>query len=146
MADWTNIPDVDVEAGGIPKGSTITALRDNVTAAFEGAVGGPKLVNNAVANSTLSAGKFQTSNTERDWVLGRNAGAGAGVVGSYLLAFNTTGGSSTNFGQTVSGSTLNPASAGGDAQSVSLSGTWRCMGHHIGAGAANRTTLWLRIS
>jgi len=58
MADWTNIPDVDVEAGGIPKGSTITALRDNVTAVTEGAAGAPKIVNNAIANGTISEEKL----------------------------------------------------------------------------------------
>ena len=48
MADWTNIPDVDVEPGGIPKGSTITALRDNVTALAQGAAGAPPIANAAL--------------------------------------------------------------------------------------------------
>jgi hypothetical protein len=41
MADWTNLPNTAVGVGGLPSGTTVTALRDNPVAIVEGAPGAP---------------------------------------------------------------------------------------------------------
>ena len=43
MADWTNLPNQAVGVGGLPSGTTVTALRDNPVAIAEGAPGAPKV-------------------------------------------------------------------------------------------------------
>ena len=43
MADWTNLPNQAVGVGGLPSGTTVTALRDNPVAIAEGAAGAPRL-------------------------------------------------------------------------------------------------------
>ena len=42
MADWTNLPNTAVGVGGLPSGTTVTALRDNPVAIAEGAAGAPR--------------------------------------------------------------------------------------------------------
>ena len=44
MADWTNLPNQAVGVGGLPSGTTVTALRDNPVAIAEGAAGAPRVV------------------------------------------------------------------------------------------------------
>jgi hypothetical protein len=41
MADWTNLPNTAVGVGGLPSGTTVTALRDNPIAIAEAATGAP---------------------------------------------------------------------------------------------------------
>lgn len=43
MADWTNLPNTAVGVGGLPSGTTVTALRDNPIAIAEGAAGAPRV-------------------------------------------------------------------------------------------------------
>ena len=43
MADWTNLPNQAVGVGGLPSGTTVTALRDNPVAIAEGAPGAPRV-------------------------------------------------------------------------------------------------------
>ena len=43
MADWTNLPNQAVGVGGLPSGTTVTALRDNPIAIAQGAAGAPRL-------------------------------------------------------------------------------------------------------
>jgi len=43
MADWTNLPNLAVGVGGLPSGTTVTALRDNPIAIAEGAAGAPRV-------------------------------------------------------------------------------------------------------
>ena len=42
MADWTNLPNTAVGVGGLPSGTTVTALRDNPIAIVKGAPGAPR--------------------------------------------------------------------------------------------------------
>jgi hypothetical protein len=44
MADWTTLPNTAVGVGGLPSGTTVTALRDNPVAIAEGAAGAPRNV------------------------------------------------------------------------------------------------------
>ena len=43
MTDWTNLPNAAVGVGGLPSGTTVTALRDNPIAIAEGAAGAPRV-------------------------------------------------------------------------------------------------------
>ena len=161
MADWTNLPNQAVGVGGLPSGTTVTALRDNPVAIAQGAAGAPRVQTAAIQNGAVNASKLATGNSERDWVLARTAGASAGAVGTYAFLGGALG-ENSNFGQTRAGSQLNPVgivglntflqngfvSAGTSfrAQSVSLSGTWRCMGIAFGGSGASGASLWIRIS
>jgi hypothetical protein len=52
MADWTTLPNTAVGVGGLPSGTTVTALRDNPVAIAQGAAGAPRLYGKAaVPNS-----------------------------------------------------------------------------------------------
>lgn len=139
MTAFTSLPNGAVQPGGRPRGSTITALRDNPIAMFEGDATAPKL-----QFAALDVG-FST----------------AGGIGSYCFARATSG---VAFGATIAGSALFPTSAAwnvpmtsgantGFASGAALSGTWRCMGSYsvtspayTGGGAMSGATLWLRIS
>lgn len=172
MADWTNIPDSNIEPGKPIRSIDGLALRDNPIAIAEGAAGAPKIETAGIAVNE----RMTTAN-----VLGRTAGASLGAVGTYALLRRT---SNVNPGNTVAGSglvyagALNAVSAdGGSASfddnpptnrpilsfsmsagaSTAPAGTWRCMGRiatssNVGSVAGNRTssstgaTLWLRIS
>jgi hypothetical protein len=69
MADWTNLPNTAVGVGGLPSGTTVTALRDNPVAIAEGAAGAPRIVGRSAATlleyltqfpfSGLSPGSFE---------------------------------------------------------------------------------------
>ena len=63
MADWTNLPNTAVGVGGLPSGTTVTALRDNPVAIAEGAAGAPKV--NGRALDKVFAG-FLTFGTTGD--------------------------------------------------------------------------------
>ena len=138
MATWTTITDTALEPGKPIRSVDGLALRDNVTALAEGAAGAPRIENAAFDAAVLGSEKFQTGTTERDWVLARNAGAGAGVIGTYAFAWTAL---SRGFGAIVSGGNLFPSDTV-DLDSSSLPGTWKCMGSASGSSS----TLWLRIS
>jgi len=138
MTTWTTIPNTAVAAGGRPRGSVITALRDNPVAIAEGASGAPR-----VAFAATSAGI---------------AGASVGSIGTYGF-FSRNDPVAT--GVTVAGSTLGYAAAINQIQIAgngslasgsfgSPSGTWRCMGYMNYSGSTDVTgavaSLFLRIS
>ena len=140
MADWTNITNQAVGVGGLPSGTTVTALRDNPVAIAEGAAGAPRVDLPAIVDAL--------------------AAVPAGSRGSYVWA--RRGSINVNYGDTAAGSSLQPTSAvwevGGTGASAdvgsALSGTWRCMGRNtvdkLVGTEPNRfvrfATLWLRIS
>ena len=94
MADWTPIPDVDVEPGGIPKGSTITALRDNVTALAQRSAGAPVIV-----GAIYDYQEFTASGT---WTKPANAQAGDRVI-VHVVGGGGAGGRNTDEGITGGG-------------------------------------------
>ena len=55
MADWTNLPNAAVGVGGLPSGTTVTALRDNPVAIAEGAAGAPRVSSRALGGLILPA-------------------------------------------------------------------------------------------
>ena len=167
MADWTNLPNQAVGVGGLPSGTTVTALRDNPVAIAEGAAGAPRIEDAALDTTVTNAG--------RDWVAARIVGAAAGAVGTYVFAWRNSTATPPAFGGTVAGSELRPAgftSAGGvrfgsfspnstffpsseiiygsnGSGRAALTGTWRCMGEARRVSSIEGDyphTLWLRIS
>jgi hypothetical protein len=62
MADWTNLPNTAVGVGGLPSGTTVTALRDNPVAIAEGAAGAPKIKSKALEGFMLSTFSAAGSN------------------------------------------------------------------------------------
>ena len=58
MADWTPLPNQAVGVGGLPSGTTVTALRDNPIAIAQGAAGAPR-ANGKMAATLL---EYATSN------------------------------------------------------------------------------------
>ena len=61
MADWTNLPNAAVGVGGLPSGTTVTALRDNPVAIAQGAAGAPRV--QARGLSPFLLGKLAGSGT-----------------------------------------------------------------------------------
>jgi len=152
MTTWTNITDASLEPGKPVRSIDLLALRDNAIAITEGAAGAPKIetasmtansINgDRLSNGTTGAEKLQSGTTERDWVLGRNAGAAAGAVGSYAMALST----GATFGDSLAASSLRPSNADGTIFNAAPSGTWRCMGMAGVGSGANIVTIFLRIS
>ena len=149
MADYTDLPDTAVGIGGIPSGTTVTALRDNAIAITEGAVGAPRIVDAALdTGAATAAGKTWVGlRIETSPVLLALAGASVGVVGTYAFCEYSPN-AVIDPGDTTSGSNLNYTSAGTDRPGLgTLSGTWRCMGYADGTSSgADENTLFLRIS
>lgn len=150
MSDWTNIPDATFDPDKPILGSTHLAIVKNFGAFANGDAGAPRLQNAAINDAAVTASKLATSDNERDWVAGRTAGIGAGVVGSYaLMQVSALVGSAQGPGDTLAGSSLRFSDAAGARISATVpDGTWRCMGS-CGSGsdaASERVTLWLRIS
>jgi hypothetical protein len=140
MADWTTLIDAAVSVGGLPSGTTVTALRDNPIAIAEGAVGAPR-----IADAALDTGAATTAGI--DWVVKRTPTT-VDAVGSYALARIdlTPVNFPFNAGSTVAGSSLKPANTDGGSQAASFSGTWRVMGFADDGSNSTETTLCLRIS
>lgn len=138
MTTWTTIPNAAVAAGGRPRGSVVTALRDNPVAIAEGASGAPRIAFAAIVDAM--------------------AGVSVGAIGTYGF-FRTNDDLAT--GATVAGSTL---AYGGAINSIAISasgnlacgafgspsGTWRCMGFLQIANSTDVTgtgaSLFLRIA
>ena len=54
MADWTNLPNQAVGVGGLPSGTTVTALRENPIAIAQGAAGAPRNVSASLASRLVA--------------------------------------------------------------------------------------------
>ena len=153
MAEFTAIPDANLEPDKPARSIDALALRDNPIAIAEGAAGAPRIRTAAIQDLAVTSAKLATGTTERDWVLARNAGASVGAVGTYafLRPNNST---AYGPGATLAGSNLRYSGAASNTTvSVTVSdggtpaGTWRCMGNRAGIGeVAVIATLWLRIS
>lgn len=142
MADWTPPTLISVD-------QPITAEQGNMfqynpVAITEGAVGAPRIQDAALGSTVTAAGSA--------WVQARLAGSTAGGVGSLAFAIWNLGGGSTTileYGNTVAGSQLRPTNVtGAIGATVSLSGTWRCLGRAVYAGTSDQQsiTLFMRVS
>jgi hypothetical protein len=61
MTTWTDLTNSAVSVGGIPAGSTITALRDNDSALAEGSTGAPRIHGEAAARESTGLTVVVTS-------------------------------------------------------------------------------------
>lgn len=141
MPDYTDLPDTAVGIGGVPSGTTVTALRDNPLAIAEGAAGAPRIQtagigDSAVTNAKIAAGtigseKLQTGTDERNWVGARIGDLNFNATGTYIFAENRSGGT-LDTGDTVSGADLRASSTTTSRGGVSnLTSTWVCMGYAL---------------
>ena len=88
MADWTTLPNAAVGVGGLPSGTTVTALRDNPVAIAEGAPGAPRIYGDAAATF--------------DEYAADNPLAAVGVTGDLFDVFNAFSGSFASISTTSS--------------------------------------------
>ena len=89
MADWTNLPNQAVGVGGLPSGTTVTALRDNPIAIAEGAAGAPR-ANGKMAATLL---EYATSNPLTGLLAG-NLFLDPGLFDDYTFSDTNTSSSS----------------------------------------------------
>lgn len=178
---WSTITDTVLQVGKPIRALTLRLLRDNITALANGDSGAPRIKNAAydtgsitgdkvaagtiagdriapytiwydrIAADSIGAFHLRLDTPERDWVLGRIAGLGAGAVGSYVLADFPSGVSPITYGNTYAGSGLRPASVSTTGSSVTgaqsgfpLSGTWRALGNQTVAGTGG-ISLFVRV-
>lgn len=142
MADWTDIPDAQLEPGKAIRSSIGIAFRDNVVAQAEGAAGAPKTQTAALEDDAVTADKLSETTAERGWVNGRIATSGVGDVGTYAMLYRAS--ASASPGEVVSDGLY--FSNAGAVAGTPVGGSWRCMGEITGSGPGEQSTLWLRIS
>jgi len=137
MTTWTTIANTAVAAGGRPRGSLMTALRDNPVAIAEGAAGAPRVAFAAIVDAM--------------------AGVTVGGIGTYgffrspdIATGATIAGSSLVYAGAIT--SINIAGNGNMSAGASgaPSGTWRCMGYVSKAESTDVTgtvaSLFLRIA
>ena len=90
MADWTNLPNLAVGVGGLPSGTTVTALRDNPIAIAEGAAGAPRVEARAIEFVDLAL-RDGSGTSALGW-LGLDPTT---VIRFYATIFQTTTGTRT---------------------------------------------------
>ena len=83
---WTTIPDAAVNPGGRPRGSTITALRDNVPALANGDAGAPRI--QAAAMQSPSAGDIviDVLSTNQPITLSNGSSSPTTINGTFSVA------------------------------------------------------------
>ncbi|HEV8035852.1 hypothetical protein [Yoonia sp.] len=109
MADWTTLSNGAVGVGGLPSGTTVTALRDNPIAIAEGAAGAPRVqgigsaltrVATYTATATVSEIEFIDLPVSRQWIFGwKNLTLGSGDANfTAQLQFSSDNGTSYSSG------------------------------------------------
>jgi len=102
MTTWTDLPNAAVQPGGRPRGSTITALRDNPIAIAEDATGAPKIKRkhmlSSVAtspNTFLNLGEY--SAIDFDFMFANTSG----ISQNFQIQYTTNGGTTWSTAQTL---------------------------------------------
>ena len=102
MPDYTDLPDTAVGIGGVPSGTTVTALRDNPLAIAERATGAPLVVGatqdilaRTVISGTPSTVNFTFDGTNYDEIIFRLANIVPATDGANLWLRTSTNGGST---------------------------------------------------
>lgn len=163
MATWTDIPDEVLEPGKPIRSVDALALRDNPIAIAQGAAGAPKVTENAMSVNSIHGNRLRSGTVTNTQIANMNAGklnsgtipgaripTGNGGVGTY--AFVTRGGSNgqTDWGQTVSGGVLRPASVRDNGSIITsnnaLSGTWRIMGDMVRRAGSTSFDNWATLA
>ena len=155
MADFTTIPDSNIEPGKPIRSIDGLALRDNPIAIAEGAAGAPKIAgqqgpavetggiaNSAVTTAKIAANERMTNANVRT----ATASSSAGAVGTYGFFIKSTfvGQSDYTAGNTQAGSGLRYSSTNRNSGGTP-SGTWRAMGTNNDRNNSH-ASVWLRIS
>lgn len=138
---WTVIPDSDIDQDSPVTVALMTALRDNVTAAFNGDAGGPKLADGALGSTATAGGG--------SWVANRYALVGVFNVGTILLLRNESYNAAISAGDLISGSQLAVTNANGGSGGTVPPGTWRAHGSSSASSNVNfptRVTPYVRAS
>jgi len=139
VADWTELDTNTLLPGEPLTSAKALAFFENPVAIAEGAADAPRIEDAALdTGAATSAGVTW-------WGL-RSAGAAAGSVGTYAFLAPSVTNQEFTFGATSAGSGLRATNASGSQLSGALSGTWRCMGRTSRLSAAERATVFLRIS
>jgi len=103
MADWTNLPNQAVGVGGLPSGTTVTALRDNPVAIAEGAPGAPRVQRAAIEGDAINRVKIDTGTNSVSGTL--SAGGGVDIImNPYSFFPRVTGGSTVSMRAASGGS------------------------------------------
>ncbi|MFA9232002.1 MAG: hypothetical protein ACEQSU_14860 [Microgenomates group bacterium] len=155
MTTYVTIPTGDIDQDSPITQPLLTALRDNVVAAFQGDATAVS-AGVTLLDAALDTGGATSAGIT--WVGNRMAGNPTGSVGTYAMLAHTsvvgvtatTVAAATN----VAGSSLAYASAApGVSYGSAPSGTWKCMGRCefaqtsvIPLQDARRVTLFMRIS
>ena len=154
MADWTNLPNQAVGVGGLPSGTTVTALRDNPVAIAQGAAGAPLIsgaLTKIIAQQEIGAFIFARGPSTTAYGAVR-AGSSLTYAGAISSA-SASGSTQTSGGSDGLGLSSVNFNAGG---SGSPSGSWVCLGRiqaSFSAGGTSPTsasgtaaTLWQRVA
>lgn len=148
MTAWTTVSDSNLAPGDPIRSIDIIAIKDNISAMAEGSSGAPKIQTAAYDTASVTAAKLASTASELSWLVTLYLTAGAGGIGTYMFATDTSF-TGVTFGSNIAGSSLKPINAGapglgGPAQS----GTWKCMGLSVSAGSSveRASTLWWRIA
>ena len=145
MADWIDVPDSNLLPGKPAKSADFIAMKDNVTALAEGAVGAPLIVAGALTSTERMNATNVGNNLTTAYVGSRTAGLAVGSVGSYALLLSTVyyGTGTTAKGTIRAGSELRFSDSNHFSGDVP-SGSWRLMGQF--GPNTKMSALWLRIS
>ena len=149
MADWTNLPNQAVGVGGLPSGTTVTALRDNPVAIAQGAAGAPLIsgaLTKIIAQQEIGAFIFARGPSTTAY--------GSVVAGSSLTYSGAL--ASVSAGTIQSGAALESFSMWA-VSSGSPTGSWVCLGRIQAIStarglaspvpsAATAATLWQRVA
>lgn len=111
MTTWTSIPNAAVAAGGRPRGSVVTALRDNPIALAEGASGAPRIVGKALdlwlatlaLNSTTAVGVSDLDGYAALRIDFVESGTPSGGTASIQARFSDDNGSTWGSWQAITG-------------------------------------------
>ena len=155
MADWTIVPDTNLEPGKPIRSIDGLALRDNPIAISEGAAGAPRVQTAALADDAVTAPKLAETANETTWALGRTAAQTEFAIGTYIVAWNT--GTNIARGATVAGGFLSVQNAGSSPNPfatisslvsvISPPGTWKALTYATGAsGEAFYPGFFIRVS
>jgi len=139
MADYNPILDAETDPEAGLRSSLFKRMVANPIAAFEGAVGAPRLADGAFDDTMPATSPLAT------WIGNRYGLISAGAIGSLAFAARASGGSN-GFGTTIAGSSLTPVNAAGTTAGSTLTGTWRSLGWAAGSGGEAGSTLWQRIA
>ena len=158
MAEFTAIPDANLEPDKPARSIDALALRDNPIAIAEGAADAPRIQTAAIEDLAVTDAKLNATVTTAgtDWVLARNAVAAAGAVGTYAWLLHASGTVSIIAGSTYAGSSLRYAGVlyspstnsvlWAEAFGGTPSGTWRAVGTQDTSAGNYPGTMFLRIS